>query len=338
LDEWNSSVHSWTAPTNAQQAECAKCHEAKTALLYLSGEANPVMPDPVNPIWNLPCATCHAPHSDSSFSPGHLRSDMEQICMLCHTDQGATIGSIPYSPQREMYLGEGGHEFPGYAYPSSLHYLIMMDNCMTCHMYTQVYFSPDTIAITGHSFYPDVRACQSCHVNANNFNIGGIQTDIEEALGDLEELLTLAQQSGDTLSTEYQGALFNYYFVENDLSLGVHNAEYAESLLEASITEMQAGVVQISNSDVPVEYSLKQNYPNPFNPTTTIEFTVPYDGYLKLEIFDLNGKIVEELFTGTLNAGKYKVEFTGEGLPSGIYFYRFTSSDIVISKKMMLLK
>jgi predicted CXXCH cytochrome family protein len=338
MDEWNSSVHSWTAPAVAQIAECAKCHEAKTALLFLSGEANPAMPDPINPQWNLPCATCHAPHSDSSFSPGNLRADMEEICMLCHTDQGATIGQIPYSPQREMYLGEGGYEFPGYNYPNSPHYLIMMDNCMTCHMFQREYVNPDTIAITGHSFYPDVRACQFCHPGAINFNIDNAQTDIQEQLLDLDELLTSFQQSGDTLSVEYQGALFNYNFVHNDLSSGVHNYNYAEALLQASINILQNGVEQIHTGEIPREYSLKQNYPNPFNPTTSIEFAIPENGYAKVEIFDLQGKALTEMFAGNLNAGEYKIVFNGDGFPSGIYFYRFTTSNTVMTKKMTLLK
>lgn len=40
----------------------------------------------------------------------------------------------------------------------------------------------------------------------------------------------------------------------------------------------------------PNEYKLLQNYPNPFNPSTSIEFAIPFDGFVKLNLYNVNGE------------------------------------------------
>lgn len=89
---------------------------------------------------------------------------------------------------------------------------------------------------------------------------------------------------------------------------------------------------------LPAEYALDQNYPNPFNPTTTIEFALPKDSNVKLVVYDVLGRVVSELVSGQLNAGKHKVEFNGSNLASGIYFYSIKAGDFTSVKKLMLLK
>ncbi len=97
--------------------------------------------------------------------------------------------------------------------------------------------------------------------------------------------------------------------------------------------------VVISN---PNKFSISQNYPNPFNPSTTIAYDMPFDGNMKLVIFDNLGREVKTLVNGNVNAGYYKVDFNASALPSGIYFYRVNaeSGTDKFEKvfKMMLVK
>jgi len=90
-------------------------------------------------------------------------------------------------------------------------------------------------------------------------------------------------------------------------------------------------------------YKLYQNYPNPFNPSTTIRFAIPKSERsemqnVSLRVFDLLGNEVAELINEEKPAGEYKVEFKGNGLASGIYFYQLRSGNFVETKKMMLMK
>ena len=102
-----------------------------------------------------------------------------------------------------------------------------------------------------------------------------------------------------------------------------------------------SGIDQISNL-IPEEYSLSQNYPNPFNPSTKIGFKIPEEGNVRLQIFDVTGRLVSLLADDRFSPGEYSVNFSGENLSSGTYFYKmdFNSKNHTGSKlmKMTLVK
>ena len=94
---------------------------------------------------------------------------------------------------------------------------------------------------------------------------------------------------------------------------------------------------------IPEEFSLKQNYPNPFNPKTAIQFSLPVDSHVELVIYDVNGKIVNEIINYNMVTGNYKVVWDGKNtggaiVGSGIYFYRIKAGAFVASQKMIFLK
>ncbi len=96
-------------------------------------------------------------------------------------------------------------------------------------------------------------------------------------------------------------------------------------------------------SSIPDEYSLSQNYPNPFNPGTTIEFAIPVDGKIVMDVIDISGQRVRRLDEGYKQAGSYSVVWDGLNergmkVASGVYFYRIRAGDFVKMRKMVLLK
>ena len=96
--------------------------------------------------------------------------------------------------------------------------------------------------------------------------------------------------------------------------------------------------VNIINSLVPVELSLHQNYPNPFNPQTTIKWSMPSSGIVSLEVYNLQGQLVELLFNGQLEAGIHEQIWDATAYPSGIYFYRLKTHEKTLQRIMLLLK
>jgi hypothetical protein len=89
----------------------------------------------------------------------------------------------------------------------------------------------------------------------------------------------------------------------------------------------------------PLEFSLKQNYPNPFNPSTNIKFSVEKSARATLEIYNILGQRILTVFDEVVEAGRYyTVQFNGQGLPSGIYFYRLQSANKSDMKKLILIK
>jgi hypothetical protein len=91
-------------------------------------------------------------------------------------------------------------------------------------------------------------------------------------------------------------------------------------------------------STLPVEFGLNQNYPNPFNPTTQISFSLPKATHVTIEIFNVMGQRFSVLAEGNKEAGVHTVDWNGNNVSSGVYFYRLTTPEFVQTKKMLLMK
>ena len=88
----------------------------------------------------------------------------------------------------------------------------------------------------------------------------------------------------------------------------------------------------------PKSFELNQNYPNPFNPSTSIEYAVPVDAHITLEVFNALGQKVMELVNGRKSAGYHTETFDASGLSSGVYLYKLTAPSFTQTKKMLLIK
>ncbi len=95
----------------------------------------------------------------------------------------------------------------------------------------------------------------------------------------------------------------------------------------------------------PNDFILNQNFPNPFNPSTTIEFILGEDSYVKLEVYNALGEKVADLLNENKEQGSYKIKFDASKLPSGIYIAKLESvtngkqgGSKIQSIKMSLLK
>ncbi|MEP7146262.1 MAG: T9SS type A sorting domain-containing protein, partial [bacterium] len=100
---------------------------------------------------------------------------------------------------------------------------------------------------------------------------------------------------------------------------------------------LSVGIENIS-SEIPETFTLYQNYPNPFNPVTYIKFDIVRSSNVKLEIFDIKGSLVEVLFNGFLQSGKYNINWKADSYSSGVYYYKLSSDKISLMNKMILVK
>ncbi len=90
--------------------------------------------------------------------------------------------------------------------------------------------------------------------------------------------------------------------------------------------------------EVPKQYMLGQNFPNPFNPTTMIRYAIPGAGDVRLEVYDVLGRVVAELVDERQSPGTYQAILDGAALSSGVYFYRLTVGNYSVTKSMLLLR
>jgi len=120
-----------------------------------------------------------------------------------------------------------------------------------------------------------------------------------------------------------------------DVEITARNS--ANEMVESSFTA-DGGIPR-----TPTEYALSANYPNPFNPATTIEFALPEPQRVRLDIYAVDGRHVATLKDQDMPVGSHSVTWTGrndlgEGVSSGIYFYRIIAGSFTKTCKMTLLK
>lgn len=101
------------------------------------------------------------------------------------------------------------------------------------------------------------------------------------------------------------------------------------------------------NANIPADYNMSQNYPNPFNPVTVIEYSLPKNSFVELNVYNILGEKVAVLVNGMKDAGNYKVTWdvtsVKSQVSSGVYFYELKGEDVdknnfSIMKKMILMK
>lgn len=90
-------------------------------------------------------------------------------------------------------------------------------------------------------------------------------------------------------------------------------------------------------------FTLFQNYPNPFNPSTTIEYNLPEAGDVEIRIFNMNGQLVRSFSANDLSAGINKIVWDGKNemgatVASGLYVCKVKFENLVVSKKMILIR
>lgn len=148
--------------------------------------------------------------------------------------------------------------------------------------------------------------------------------------------LIISKDSGETWTVDdskideytYKSIVFNS---EGNPLLGTYDG----SILKYDLV---TDVEDFDSEELITNYSLVQNHPNPFNPTTNISFTIPEQGNVKLNVYNILGEIVSELVNKNLEAGSHQYQFNAKNLTSGIYFYSISVNGFSEVKKMNLIK
>jgi len=90
--------------------------------------------------------------------------------------------------------------------------------------------------------------------------------------------------------------------------------------------------------DIPDRFALLPAYPNPFNAQTNIEYWLPKDSYVDINIYNISGQKVKSLLSEQKNAGRYTVNWDASDCPSGIYLCKIEASEFHQLSKLTLMK
>ncbi len=158
--------------------------------------------------------------------------------------------------------------------------------------------------------------------------------DSLHAVMNLEIVLQLAatSQSKRPISTK-----FTQYIYPDRLTFKTKHEEHWE-LLDELLNDEKIDLIPI-----PDKALISSNYPNPFNPSTTIAYSVPKDGLVKITIYNIKGQKVKELCNSEMLRGHHKLVWDGKdkhqrNVGSGVYFVKMQSGGDVSTRKIMLMK
>ncbi len=127
----------------------------------------------------------------------------------------------------------------------------------------------------------------------------------------------------------------DYSFIDNNVNGGTYS--YRLKQIDNDGKFEYSKVIEI-DVGTPIEYELSQNYPNPFNPSTTIKFSIPEKGNVKLLVYNILGETVATLLNEAKEAGVHTISYNAAELKSGIYFYKLESGNFLQVKKMNLVR
>jgi chitinase len=144
-----------------------------------------------------------------------------------------------------------------------------------------------------------------------------------------DDSISVAKKTEKAIQEDLSGVMI--WAIGQDLING------RQPLLEAVGNSMRA-VSVINNIPSPETMRLYNSHPNPFNSSTTIQFRIPQNSHLTLDILDINGGIVEKLFSGKLEKGSHFVTWNPPHISSGIYFMVLQSNNNIMTNKLLYIK
>jgi photosystem II stability/assembly factor-like uncharacterized protein len=170
-------------------------------------------------------------------------------------------------------------------------------------------------------------------ISNSNYGVYGLAISGTNVFASGYDSVFLSIDQGASWQSVSAGLLDNYFVLAVN---GSNLFGGAWGVWRRPLSEMVTAV-PASESTIPTAFNLLQNYPNPFNPTTTITYTLPASGHVKLSVFNMLGQEVATLVNESQSPGFKSVSFNATRLPSGMYTYRIVAGTFTDVKKMVLI-
>jgi hypothetical protein len=208
------------------------------------------------------------------------------------------------------------------------------------------------LALTSpHVYVPDPPVpveLSSFTVNANQRDVNiswTTKTEVSTSVFQIERTVQSTQnwsKVGEVAASGNSNSPKEYSFTDKKINSGKYS--YRLKMVDNDGSYKYSDAVEAEVS-LPKDYAISQNYPNPFNPTTRIDYQLPFDSKVTLELYGITGEKIATLINGELTAGYYTADVNASALnlASGVYIYRMVaqnpaSQNFVQVKKLMLTK
>lgn len=89
---------------------------------------------------------------------------------------------------------------------------------------------------------------------------------------------------------------------------------------------------------LPKEFDLSLPYPNPFNSSVQVNYSLPDAVNVNLSIYDINGRLVQNLINLQQDAGCYRTVWQGHDIPTGMYVLQLEAGEFIQTRQITLIK
>jgi flagellar hook assembly protein FlgD len=165
------------------------------------------------------------------------------------------------------------------------------------------------------------------------------QALIDDQQGELANQIVMGEEQGTVIASLESQLAEQAATIEalQDQMATVLQSVQAMQAKTANCCQENGSVEQGYNSNSSSEGDMKlgQNVPNPFADFTRIDFELPNEAQIKLEISDVNGRSIDQLINGQMSAGLHTIQWDGSSLAPGVYFYSLYSNGQLLTKKMI---
>ena len=170
------------------------------------------------------------------------------------------------------------------------------------------------------------------------YNKSNIKQDYEYTLSDdkgwintISDIVTIEANDSTTLIFEVEQNNFGLDgFTKANFNIKPIYHQYSEKNINFYVSKLIN--TNINN------FNIIKIFPNPFNSKTEIIFDVPYESYIELSLYNLNGQLIENLANKDFAEGRFLLEWDAKNYSSGIYFVKMTTKNFTKTKKITLLK
>jgi len=209
----------------------------------------------------------------------------------------------------------------------SLHTLETSDNVVAVH-------ASDFAALFGMQFTMELND----KVSFNGFRSSTLDVTQDNFAVINDNVVTFSWHTDEAVELSKDEVLF---YVEFNTDSKWNSAiKLSSSITSAEAYNIDRELMDITlnrEANVETQFALAQNAPNPFNGKTFIEFTIPSEMPVRIDIMDINGKLIEQK-RGTYSAGMHRVMFDSEKYgSSGILYYTMKAGKFSATRKMVIL-
>jgi hypothetical protein len=192
------------------------------------------------------------------------------------------------------------------------------------------------LPVTISSFTSSVLGRNVCLVWNTEMEINNSSFDIERKIYSTNDWISVGHVNGKG-STNTPSS---YTFTDENLYTGKYC--YRLKQIDYNGNFQYHNLSAFIEISLPTIYYLSQNYPNPFNPYTNIDFNLPVDSKVTINIYDITGRRLRTVINKSMRAGYHTERFDASSFSSGIYFYtlyaKSSGQSFIATKKMVILK